>query len=64
MATITINSKVEESVWNELKATAKESHKNVSGFLTEAIVDYLRRQCIYPVEEAQHKEAEQLVKVY
>jgi len=64
MATITINSKVEESVWNELKATTKESHQNVSGFLTEAIVDYLRRQRIRPVEEAQHKEAEQLVKVY
>lgn len=49
MATIKISSKVEESVWNELKATAKDSHQNVSGLLTEAITDYLRRRRIRPV---------------
>ena len=49
MSTIKISSKVEESVWNELKATANESHQNVSGLLTEAISDYLRRRRIRPV---------------
>ena len=49
MSTIKISSKVEESVWNELKATAHESHQNVSGLLTEAISDYLRRRRIRPV---------------
>ncbi len=49
MSTIKISSKVEESVWNELKETASESHQNVSGLLTEAIRDYLRRRRIRPV---------------
>ncbi len=49
MSTIKISSKVEESVWNELKVTAHESHQNVSGLLTEAISDYLRRRRIRPV---------------
>jgi len=49
MSTIKISSKVEESVWNELKATANESHQNVSGLLTEAITEYLSRRRIRPV---------------
>lgn len=49
MSTIKISSKVEEAVWNELKAVAKESHQNVSGILTEAISDYLSRRRIRPV---------------
>ena len=49
MSTIKISSKVEESVWNELKATASESHQNVSGLLTEAISEYLRRRRVRPV---------------
>ena len=32
-----------------LKAAAKESHQNVSGMLTEAISDYLKRRRIRPV---------------
>jgi len=49
MPTIKISSKVEESVWNELKETASESHQNVSGLLTEAIKEYLSRRRIRPV---------------
>lgn len=49
MPTIKISSKVEEAVWNDLKAVAKESHQNVSGILTEAISDYLSRRRIRPV---------------
>lgn len=52
MSTIKISSKVEESVWNELKATANESHQNVSGLLTEAISDYLRRRRIRPAVQS------------
>ena len=49
MSNIKISSKVEEAVWNDLKAAAKESHQNVSGMLTEAIRDYLARRRVRPV---------------
>ncbi len=48
MSTIKISSKVEEQVWEDLRALAKESHQNVSGLLTEAITDYLHRRQIKP----------------
>ena len=49
MSTVKISSKVESAVWEELRALAKESHQNVSGLLTEAISDYLRRRRVRPV---------------
>ena len=49
MSAIKISSKVEEKAWNELKAFAKESHQSISGLLTEAITDYLRRRRVRPV---------------
>ena len=49
MATIKISSKVEEQVWQELKELARDSHQSVSGLLTEAIRDYLRRRRVRPV---------------
>lgn len=48
MTAIKVSSKVEETVWNELKALARESHRNMSGVLTEAIADYVRRHRIRP----------------
>ena len=48
MAAVKISSKVEESAWNELKALAEESHQNISGLLTEAITDYVRRRRLRP----------------
>jgi len=48
MSAIKISSKVEETVWNDLKVLAKESHQNVSGVLTEAISEYLSRRRIRP----------------
>jgi predicted transcriptional regulator len=48
MAAVKISSKVEEKVWEELKATAAESHRNVSGLLTEAIREYLDRRRVRP----------------
>jgi len=49
MSTIKISSKVESAVWEEFRALAKESHQNISGLLTEAIDDYVRRRRVRPV---------------
>jgi predicted transcriptional regulator len=49
MAAIKISSKVEESVWNDLKDIADESHQSISGLLTEAIRDYVQRRRVRPV---------------
>ena len=48
MAAIKISSKVEEAVWEELKSLAAENDRNVSGVLTEAIADYVRRHRVRP----------------
>ena len=48
MATIKISSVVDETVWDELKAVAAESHQNISGLLTEAIAEYVRRRRVRP----------------
>ena len=48
MAAIKISSKVEESVWRELRAIAEESHQSIGGLLTEAIRDYVRRRRVRP----------------
>jgi predicted transcriptional regulator len=49
MHSIKISSKVDESVWNELKELAAETHQNVSGLLTEAIREYVSRKRVRPV---------------
>lgn len=48
MAAIKISSKVDEKVWAELRAIAEESHQSLSGLLTEAISDYVRRRRLRP----------------
>ena len=48
MQNIKISSKVDEVVWNDLKALAKEQHQNVSGLLTEAIREYVTRKRVRP----------------
>ena len=48
MASIKVSSKVDEKVWDDLKALAEETHQNVSGLLTEAIRDYVQRRRIRP----------------
>lgn len=50
---IKISSKIDEAVWNELKLVAQESHQNISGLLTEAVNEYLKRRRIRP-EVSQH----------
>ena len=48
MSAIKISSKVEESVWEDLRKLAKETHQSISGLVTEAIEDYVRRHRIRP----------------
>ncbi len=48
MPTIKVSSKVEEKTWNDLKALAEESHRNISGVLTEAIAEYIQRRRVRP----------------
>jgi predicted transcriptional regulator len=48
MQNIKISSKVDEVVWNELKSLARERHQNVSGLLTEAISEYVKRKRVRP----------------
>ena len=48
MASIKISSKVDERIWRDFKALAAESHQSISGILTEALREYLRRKRIRP----------------
>lgn len=48
MAAIKISSKVEEKVWKDLKDLAGETHQNISGLLTEAIADFVRKHRLRP----------------
>lgn len=48
MAATKISSKVEESVWEDLQDLARTSHQSISGLLTEAIREYVRRRRVRP----------------
>jgi len=48
VAVVRIRSKVEESVWNELRALATETRRSISELLTEAVRDYVRRRRLRP----------------
>ena len=48
MASIKISSKVEQAAWKALQDLAKESHQSISGLLTEAISDYVRKRRLRP----------------
>ncbi len=48
MPAVKISSKVEESAWQDLKNLAEESHQSISGLLTEAIEEYVRRRRVRP----------------
>ena len=49
MASIKISSKVEQAEWQALQDLARESHQSISGLLTEAIADYVRKRRLRPV---------------
>lgn len=55
MMPIKISSKVSKAAWEDLRALARESSRSISGVLTEAIEDYVRRRRIRP-EAMQHLE--------
>ena len=48
MANVKISSQVEKAQWEALQALARESHQSISGLLTEAITDYLRKRRLRP----------------
>jgi predicted transcriptional regulator len=48
MAAIKISSKVEEAQWQALQELARESHQSISGLLTEAIGDFVRKRRLRP----------------
>ena len=49
MASIKISSKVEQEQWRALQDLAKESRQSISGLLTEAISDFVRKRRLRPV---------------
>lgn len=49
MGMIKISSKIEDKAWEELREMAAESHQTISGLLTEAVLEYLRRRRVRPV---------------
>ena len=48
MPAVKISSQVDESVWHDLQSLAEETHQSISGLLTEAISDYVRRRRVRP----------------
>ena len=48
MAKIKISSKVEQQEWEALQALARESNQNISGLLSEAVGDYIRKRRLRP----------------
>lgn len=48
MTAIKISSKVEQDDWKDLQDLARESHQSISGLLTEAIRDYVRKKRLRP----------------
>ena len=48
MKSVKISSKVDEAVWRELRLLAEETHASISGLLTEALREYLRRRRVRP----------------
>ena len=53
MTTIKISSKVEMEAWEALRQLANESNQSISGVLTSAIQDYVRKHRVRP-EVMQH----------
>ena len=48
MAKIKISSKVEQSEWEALQSIANESQQSISGLLSEAVADYVRKRRLRP----------------
>jgi len=48
MTKIKISSKVEQREWEALQALAVESNQSISGLLTEAVSEYVRKRRLRP----------------
>jgi hypothetical protein len=48
MAKIKISSKVEQAEWEALQSIAIESQQSISGLLSEAVADYVRKRRLRP----------------
>lgn len=48
MAKIKISSKVEQREWEALQQLSRESNQNISGLLSEAVADYVRKRRLRP----------------
>lgn len=48
MSAIKISSKVDPVAWDDLKELARETNQSISGVLTDAIQDYVRRHRMRP----------------
>lgn len=48
MAKIKISSKVEQREWEALQALASETNQSISGLLSEAVAEYVRRRRLRP----------------
>jgi predicted transcriptional regulator len=48
VASIKISSKVEKEQWQALQKLARESHRSISGLLTEAISEFVRKRRLRP----------------
>lgn len=48
MANVKMSSKVDEEVWAEVRKHSEESGRTISGILTEALRDYLKRGRVRP----------------
>ena len=56
MESIKVSSKVDKAAWEALKRLADESHQSISGLLTEAVQDYVRKRRVRP-DVLRHLEA-------
>lgn len=43
-----VSTVVNEKVWQEFKGLAEETHQSLSGLLTDALSEYLRRKRVRP----------------
>ena len=50
MTMIKINSKIEQSEWEVLRAIAEESHESIDVLLSDAVADYVRKSRLHPME--------------
>ena len=46
---IKISTTVDEKVWEEFKELSDETHQSITGLLTEALKDFVRKKRVRPV---------------